>query len=278
MRYSAEISRSNPTCFMFLVDQSGSMKKPFGREPGTRKAQGVADAINRLLYDLVLRCTTGENILPRYFIGVLGYGKEVGSALGGELAGQGLVLVSDVGTKPLRIEKRTKKVSDGAGGVVETSVIFPVWLDPLAEGPRTPMCQALAEARRTIGDFVRACPGAFPPIVINITDGEANDGDPEPEAMALRELATDDGHVLLFNAHVSSANERPIEFPAMEAALPDKYAQRLFRMSSPLPPRMIAEARSMEHEVVDGARGFVFNADLVSVVQFLDIGTRTGPN
>ena len=96
--------------------------------------------------------------------------------------------------------------------------------------------------------------------------------------MALRELATDDGHVLLFNAHVSSANERPIEFPAMEAALPDKYAQRLFRMSSPLPPRMIAEARSMEHEVVDGARGFVFNADLVSVVQFLDIGTRTGPN
>ena len=140
------------------------------------------------------------------------------------------------------------------------------------------MCQALAEARRTIGDFVQSCPHAYPPIVINITDGEANDGDPEPEAMALRELATDDGPVLLFNAHVSQTNERPIEFPASEALLPDKYAQRLFRMSSPLPPKMIAEARSMEFEVVDGARGFVFNADLVSVVQFLDIGTRTGPN
>lgn len=54
--YSAEISRSNPTCFLFLVDQSGSMDDPFGGESGKRKAQGVSDAINRLLQTLVFRC------------------------------------------------------------------------------------------------------------------------------------------------------------------------------------------------------------------------------
>ena len=30
MPYTAEISRANPTCFLFLIDQSGSMADPFG--------------------------------------------------------------------------------------------------------------------------------------------------------------------------------------------------------------------------------------------------------
>jgi len=254
------------------------MNAAFGREQGTKKAQGVADAINRLLYDLVLRCTTGENILDRYYIGVIGYGSEIRSGLGGDLAGQGLVPVSAIGKNPLRIEKRTKNVSDGAGGLVETSVNFPVWLDASAQGRTTRMCQAFVEARKTIEDFVKSCPGAYPPIVINITDGEAKDGDPEPLAMALQEIVTEDGNVLVFNVHVSSVDLAPIQFPTGEDQLPDKYAKLLFRMSSQLPPKMISEAQSMEFRVAGGARGFVFNADLVSVIQFLDIGTRTGPS
>ena len=53
MTYSAEISRVNPTCFLFLIDQSGSMAESWGGESGKTKAQGVADAINRLLQTLV---------------------------------------------------------------------------------------------------------------------------------------------------------------------------------------------------------------------------------
>ena len=48
MPYSAEISRSNPTCFLFLVDQSSSMLEPFGGQAGKNKSEGVADALNRL--------------------------------------------------------------------------------------------------------------------------------------------------------------------------------------------------------------------------------------
>ena len=51
MAYGAEISRGNPTCFIFLLDQSGSMADPFGGEP-VRKADFVADAVNRTLHDL----------------------------------------------------------------------------------------------------------------------------------------------------------------------------------------------------------------------------------
>jgi hypothetical protein len=57
MPYSAEISRANPSCFLFLIDQSGSMADPFGvGESNRRKADGVADAINRLLQNLVIKC------------------------------------------------------------------------------------------------------------------------------------------------------------------------------------------------------------------------------
>ncbi|MGO8753469.1 MAG: vWA domain-containing protein [Thermoguttaceae bacterium] len=275
--YSAEISRSNPTCFLFLVDQSGSMDDPFGGESGKRKSQGVSDAINRLLQTLVFRCAKGDVILDRYYIGVIGYGDQVGPAFGGVLAGQGLVPVSKIGNSPLRLETRTKMVDDGAGGLVEQTVRFPVWFEPRAKGG-TPMCQALGLARQTIFAFINQVPACFPPIVINITDGQATDGQPQAAAAAVQELASRDGRTLLFNVHISCRNEKPIQFPNREDLLPDNHAKLLFRMSSQLPPQMLAQAQSMDHRIAVGARGFVFNADLVSVVQFLDIGTRVDRN
>jgi hypothetical protein len=45
-------------------------------------------------------------------------------------------------------------------------------------------------------------------------------------------------------------------------------------MSSVLPPPLQDAARGEGFRVEEGTRGFVFNADLVSVIRFLDIGTR----
>lgn len=273
MAYSAEISRANPTCFLILVDQSYSMHDPFGGGSEETKADGVANAVNRILQELVRRNAMGLNILDRYYIGVIGYGKTVGSGLGGDLAGQGLVPVSEIGNKPLRIEERSKKEPDGAGGLCVTKVKFPIWFEAVARNG-TPMCEALRQARETVADFVSHFPKSFPPIVINITDGEATDGDPEPAAAALREVCSEDGNVLLFNIHISEKNERPIQYPDSMEGLPDEQARRLFRMSSELPPVMRKQAEVMELPLREGTRGFVFNGDLVSVIQLLDIGTR----
>jgi hypothetical protein len=43
-----------------------------------------------------------------------------------------------------------------------------------------------------------------------------------------------------------------------------------------LPPQMLRQSRLQNSTLDDGARGFAFNADLASVVMFLDIGTRVG--
>jgi hypothetical protein len=273
MPYSAEISRTNPSCFLFLIDQSGSMAKPIAGGEGKRKAVVVADAINRLLQTLVLRCAKSDGVRDYFHVGVIGYGNQVGPALGGALAGRRLAPISEVANSPLRVEQRTKKVDDGTGGLVEQVVKFPVWFEAAAGG-KTPMGKALDLAWEILSDFLVQAPGCYPPLAINITDGEATDGDPEAHATCVRDLASRDGNVLLFNLHISSSDQRPTEFPAAEDMLANDHARRLFRMSSPLPAAIRKTAQREGFAVSDAARGFVFNANLVSVVRFLDIGTR----
>lgn len=274
MPYTAEISRGNPSCLLFLIDQSGSMADPFGvGESNRRKADGVADAINRLLQNLVIKCAKEEGVRDYYHVGVVGYGAHVGPAFSGSLAGRELVPVSEIGNMPARVEERTKKVDDGAGGLVDQSIRFPIWFDPVANGA-TPMCQALGRAHSILQGWLAQHPGCFPPIVINITDGEATDGDPSGAADAIRKLSSNDGEVLLFNVHLSSQRASPIEFPDTEAGLPDQFAQLLFRLSSPLPAYMRSIAQQEGYTVSEGTRGFVFNADIVAVIKFLDIGTQ----
>lgn len=277
MPYTAEISRTNPSCFLFLVDQSGSMAKPFAGQAAKSKAQGVADAINRLLQNLVLKCAKSEGIRDYFHVGVIGYGQTVAAAFGGKLAGRCLVPISDVANNPLRVEQRARKVDDGAGGLIDQKFMFPVWFEATNEG-KTPMAQALTLAHKTISQFISRFGASYPPLVVNITDGMATDANPEPVAQTLRGLATSDGNVLLFNAHVSSRPDHPVEFPDKEVGLPDDYAKLLFRMSSPLPAKLQAAAQGEGFKVTPATRGFVFNADLVSVIRFMDIGTKVAHN
>jgi len=114
-------------------------------------------------------------------------------------------------------------------------------------------------------------------VVFNITDGFATDDDPEPFAAALQNIAPGGRNVLLLNVHISSQCANPFVFPNSEAGLPDKSAQRLFRMASPLPPEMMQRAHLEELMLAEGARGFAFNADLESVIRLLNIGTQVGP-
>jgi hypothetical protein len=271
MAYQAEISRSNPSMFLFLLDQSGSMSDKFGN--GGRKDQKVADAINGLLYNLTIKCAKSEGVRDYYHVGVIGYGSQVGSAFGGQLSGRELAPISAIADAPETIEERTKKVEDGAGGLVDQKVRFPIWFNAKANGG-TPMCQALREALKIAEGWMASHPDSFPPIIINITDGEATDGDPTTAAQQLRELHATDGHALLFNVHLSAASVTPIEFPDSETELPDKYAKQLFSMSSVLPEHIRFAAEQEGFKVSAESRGFVFNADIVSVIRFLDIGTR----
>lgn len=273
MAFSAEISRTNPTCLLFLVDQSKSMLGAFGGQPGKRKCDGVADAINRLLQNLVLKCAKADGVRDYFHVGVLGYGTDVGPRLAATSDERPLAPIGDIANSPLRLEQRQRMVDDGAGGLVEQSFRFPIWFEPTAGG-KTAMNGAFEMAKDVLTDFISTYPDCFPPLVINLTDGKPTDANPLDAAMTLKGLKSRDGNVLLFNAHLSSSPSPPVVFPSDESGLADKYAKLLFRMSSVMPPKLLSAARDEGFEINGPARGFAFNADLVSVIRFLDIGTR----
>ena len=275
MPYTAEISRENPTCFLFLVDQSRSMEDEISAgEETQQKATGVADTINRWLQELSIKCAKVEGVRNYYHVGVLGYGKKVGPAFVGEIAGRDLVPISEIADNPARLEERTKKIPDGAGGIVDQTIRIPVWFDPVADGG-TPMCRAAGEAQRILTEWVADHPDCFPPMVIHVTDGEATDGDPLERVRGLRTVSSSDGNAMLFNIHLSAnPDATPITFPDSADDLPDDYSRMLFETASPLTPTMRALAKEHGIPTSEGSRAFVLNADMVLLVQAVDIGTR----
>lgn len=275
MPYSAEINRKNPTAFLFAIDRSGSMAERTPQE--LSKAQMLADVMNRLFSELILKCTRSEGVRHYFDIGVIGYDTTLGilNPLPGHLQDEWLNPVGLFESNPLRVEQRRKKVPDGAGGVVEITVPFPVWFDPVAEGG-TPMCEALTTAYQVLEYWCATHPDAYPPLFVHITDGESGDGDPQAMAAKIRSLKTNDGNVLIFNVHLSRLGGAEVLFPASEDALPDAFARMLFAMSSVLPERLVAQARNDGFkEATSASRGFAYQvSDLASLVAFLDIGTR----
>lgn len=272
MSYSAEISRTSPTAFLFLVDQSGSMQDTMAN--GKSKAQFVADVLNRTFATLITRCTKSEGTRDYFEVGVLGYSGAIAeNGLSGALSGTILHPISQIEAHPLRVEDRVKRVDDGAGGLVEQSIKFPVWFEPKAGGG-TPMCNAITTAAEQLVAWCDTHPDSYPPTVLHVTDGESTDGSPESLAQQLQQISTSDGNVLLFNLHVSTSGGDPVKFPASEAGLSDSYAKLLFRMSSPLPVHLHRAAEEKGINATMESRGFVFNGDIAEIVDFFDIGTR----
>ena len=183
MSYEAQISRSSPTAFLFVVDQSGSMSDTMAS--GKSKAEFVSDALNRTIMDFVIRCRKADGVRDYFDVGVLGYGgKGVSNGFSGALGATVLNPISAIEQNPVRVEDRKKKMDDGAGGILETSIKFPVWFEPKASGG-TPMREALTRAAEELVAWCDAHPASYPPTVLHVTDGESTDGDPEEIATHL---------------------------------------------------------------------------------------------
>lgn len=276
MAYKAEISRSNPTCFLFLVDHSTSMQDPImGVSGNPRKSEFVADAINKVIQSLIVSASKDLEIRNYYQVGIIGYGFEVKSLWAGELQEQKLPWIEDIYKNPLRIEDRIWKDTDENGEEIAISIKFPVWIEPVSRG-QTPMCSALKMATEILQEWVDEHPESYPPTVINLTDGESNDGDAKKTAEDLKTIATEDGNVVLLTVHTSSnPYSEQLFFPGKAIPMPDHFSKVMFSMSSELPEGMRNTASELTGlEISPDARGFVYNAEIAGIVQALEIGTR----
>jgi hypothetical protein len=290
MPYKSQITPGNPTLLVFLLDRSGSMQQPFERldpgvskDPKLTKAQGLAQAINDTLENLTMQCADPETgaTLRLYDIAILGYGgsqeKSVTPALGGALAGRTIVSIEDIYNYPLRRTPTSRPARFGTNIVTDS---ISEWIEPLAEG-NTPMFEALAQAKDLVQNWIAQHPKAYPPIIINISDGQPTDVAPpqtiESITSEIMQLSTSDGNVLLFNALLSSLPNAPIYYPDLEDRLPSSDAKLLFRISSIIPPPMRELAMKIHSNLnlTEKSRGMVFQASFKDLYQFLQTGTST---
>jgi hypothetical protein len=287
MPYKRDIDREHPTLFVFLLDQSYSMVEPMGgNNPDNRKKKDeLAAAVNAWLKEMTVLATKTEGVRHYMDVAVIGYRTDqqanpiIESAfLKPELAQKRFCSIVEI-FDHTEIRQGTRSFfDDSIGEVVELTEEMPVWVDAKAEGG-TPMCTALRHAYDVVDEWLKdpKHQTSFPPMVIHITDGESSEegADPQDYANPLKEdLSTDDGKVLLLNCHLSMQQNQAILWPESDEIMPDKFARLLFNMSSALPDMMIDMANKEGVQVKPGARGMAFNADMATLVKFLQVGTR----
>ena len=278
--YTQSITRSRRTAFFLAIDCSGSMAEPIRfRGRPTTKAEAVASVANGLLFELIERARRSDGVRNYYDIAVLGYSgdDEVSSLLPGD---RDTLSVTELAAVRPDIRRETVECRLPDGGIALRELPVPVWIEPRAAG-QTPMCEALRRIRDLAAAWC-ADPShaeSFPPIVFNITDGEATDcDDAELRAVAgqIKSLRTADGNVLLVNIHIAAGDTpRTVFFPsAEEASYPNRYAEVLYDCSSPMPEvfnEAIREAKGPG--ALPPFRGMSFNASAEELITMLNIGS-----
>jgi hypothetical protein len=82
------------------------------------------------LSTLVINCTKADGVRSYFDIGVIAYGGAgVTTGFGRALASNLIQPIGKIAEHPLRVEERAKKTDDGAGGIIDQKVKFPVWFD-----------------------------------------------------------------------------------------------------------------------------------------------------
>ncbi len=280
--YSARITTKTPSAFVFLLDLSGSMeeKVSFNGET-TTKATAVSRLINSLIAELIGHCKRETGYRDYLDIAVIGYGGERVRSLLPEGATHPVFRKpGELAHAKVDVVKTFRERTLPDNNKVISSMMQKEWIKPHAVG-KTPMGSAFLETYRLLYDWTRrhAAAHCFPPVVINITDGEATDAEDHEllnAAEKIRDLSTGDGNVLLINVYIGQdSNRQAVLFPASSDQLPDTpYARLLFEMSSPMP--------AIYHEAIagitgrpdtEGCRGMSYNASMADLVGLLNIGS-----
>lgn len=279
MPYSSKISSKHPMAVVIMVDQSGSMSEHITWNGiQMTKATALSEVINNMLTELASRSRSESSYRHYYDIMVVGYsGTNVASLL--DTRDSYFLTPAQLMGSVRRMQpiQRQRRLPDGR--LVMTSLMQRIWVEITAEG-RTPMRAAFNTVFKQLRLWCASHADSFPPIVINITDGEATDGSAEQLAEAvdqIRSLSTNDGNPLIMNVHLSGTSDKSVLFPCSKAELPsDRYAELLFDLSSRMPPIFCREvALQYDHEAQREYCAMAYNASMTDVVRLLNIGSTT---
>lgn len=250
------------------------------RSESRSKAAAVAHVANELIYELIERARRSEGVRDYYDIAILSYSGDnsVYSLLDGGVPR--FLSIAELAEQPVATLRTVEAFRRPDGTTQLHAIDTPQWVQPQASG-NTPMLKALRTARDLVADWCAdpANAHSFPPIVFNITDGEASDCNDEElreAARCIRTLGTTDGEALFFNIHIASdERERTLFCPSAQEALhPNRYAQLLYEASSEMPVCFNEAIRCIKGAAaMPPFRGMSFNASALEVIALLNIGS-----
>jgi hypothetical protein len=292
IHYTNRITSLNPMAFVLLIDQSGSMSNEMKDNNGDLivKSKQLALIVNKFLDEILLTCQSTDLIKNYFDVVIIGYGREdtngesiVKIAWEGQLEGQSWVNVTTLRKCSLR--KDIIKVQNPKKfGPKELEEEINVWIEPYSEG-LTPMKEAIETCTNLLISWIENHPNSFPPIVFNMTDGNATDVTNQNEIVLasekLKSLSTSDGNVLLLNCLFSDDVQNLKEFPFLhERNFFERNAHELalYDSSSLLPPkikRIISNIYKNPDYLTEETKGVVFANDIERCIKFLEIGTQT---
>lgn len=279
--YSQEITRRHRAAIVIAIDQSCSMS---GRMVlngwDLSKAEVVSMVVGRLVDELVMRSHRNGAYRHYYDIALLGYsGESVYSLLGDEIVFHPITLLAGREVPRTTYALGYKTLHNGLYSFQEE---VSLWVKPCAQGA-TPMYKMICKVTEIVAEWCAKEENrdSFPPLVFNITDGEASDANYDmlrSAAHRLQGTGTSDGNTLFVNVHISSDTAHaPILFPNIhEVPLSVHYAHLLMDMSSVMPEQLhpyICECRSGFSKPPYIAMSY--NASMSELVAMLNIGSRS---
>ncbi len=281
--YTAQITRNTPTAFIFMIDQSVSMKRKtmlYGEE--LTMAEAVARIVNNQINDLVLRCIKGAETRHYYDIAVIGYGESAYSGWKGALEGRDFVSPEELKNNPFRKIVTREEVRTRKGTSIK-EVEKVQWIEARHDGNWTHVHKAFDKVKGLLEQWMEKHKGkdCYPPTIINITDGEFNGASKDivlQQANELKSMFTNDGNVLLFNIHISTAKTDCILLPVNKDEVKhNAYSTTLFELSSLLPQRYNEEISKVRQDGDLSVRhtAMAVNADMSTLIKLMDIGTPT---
>lgn len=279
--YSQDITRCHKAAIVIAIDQSCSMS---GRmEYGDRKlskAEAVSMVAGRLIDELIMRSHRDCGYRHYYDIALLGYSKnKVYSLLGEEVAFYPITMLAGRYVRRVPYALSYNTLNCGLQNFCEE---VSMWVEPCSQGA-TPMFKMISCVTDLVAKWCAKAENrdSFPPLVFNVTDGEASDANYEMlcnEALRLRQTGTNDGNTLFINVHISSNTlHPPVLFPTpLEVPHSIRYAQLLMDMSSIIPEQFnpyVSECRSNFAQPPYIAMSY--NASMSELIAILNIGSRS---
>ena len=280
------MSRANPGLMVFLIDCSASMLFPMNQvspDPKTlTKFQAASMILDNFLYQCTIKCASEDKYKDYLDFVILGYGDNTFSPISKISTSEYPISVNKLDSSYESVEDFPEQELDETNSPIK-------WINSDSVGGNTAMLNAFTKVKKIIEDWVKKHPDSYPPILLNISDGMANDLprdeedndklDPLPLfelCNEIKKIQTNDGNTVIGNIHLSDVVGKLVKFPvSIDEILDieDPAAVTLFEMSSTIPAPWLEKAQGFGFNIGPGGKFYIYNSDFDSFLSFFKFGT-----